>query len=54
MARDRTTQLLGGRKRHFDDDHKRHHGEGYKGRRRGPKPKRARRVVDSYRPSRVK
>ncbi|KAJ0414953.1 hypothetical protein BJY00DRAFT_318353 [Aspergillus carlsbadensis] len=54
VARDKTAQLLGGRKRHFDDDHKRHHGEDYRGRRRGPKPKRARRVVDSYRPSRVK
>ncbi|KKK23211.1 hypothetical protein AOCH_001885 [Aspergillus ochraceoroseus] len=41
MARDRTAQLLGGRKRHFDDDHRRRGYTGYK---------RPRRFLDSYRP----
>ncbi|KAL2808992.1 major facilitator superfamily domain-containing protein [Aspergillus granulosus] len=48
ISRDKTAQLLGGRKRHFDEDHKRHYSEDYKGKQRGYK--RARRVVDSYRP----
>ncbi|KAI9367371.1 hypothetical protein BJX61DRAFT_311650 [Aspergillus egyptiacus] len=42
IARDKTAQLLGGRKRHFDEDHHRAS--------RIFRRKRARRILDSYRP----
>ncbi|KAL4925460.1 uncharacterized protein BDV17DRAFT_185578 [Aspergillus undulatus] len=48
-ARDKTAQLLGGRKRHFDEDFRGRKRSVYAGRRPVSR-KRARRIVDSYRP----
>ncbi|KAL4807703.1 major facilitator superfamily domain-containing protein [Aspergillus unguis] len=60
IARDKTTQILGGRKRHFDEDTgitsvKDTRGKRRRGSSRGSTPKkrskhRSRRVIDSYRP----
>lgn len=46
VARDKTAQILGGRNRHFDEDPPRRR----RFRRPGASQKRARRVIDSYRP----
>ncbi|KAL3478591.1 hypothetical protein BJX99DRAFT_256240 [Aspergillus californicus] len=46
LARDKTAQILGGRKRHFDEERQRERENKYKRRAR----KRAHRTVDSYRP----
>ncbi|KAL4968437.1 uncharacterized protein BDV14DRAFT_197217 [Aspergillus stella-maris] len=47
IARDKTAQLLGGRKRHFDEDNR---GRRRPVHRRSTGRKRGRRTVDSYRP----
>ncbi|KAL3467905.1 major facilitator superfamily domain-containing protein [Aspergillus heterothallicus] len=46
IARDKAAHLLGGRKRHFDDDQRRHYGEGYKRRRWDNK----RKMTSTFRP----
>ncbi|RDW78655.1 uncharacterized protein DSM5745_05507 [Aspergillus mulundensis] len=56
IARDKTAQLLGGRKRHFDDDtgnwSRQYHFNRSRSKRRSESrgEKRSRRIVDSYRP----